>query len=234
MSTILCVITVVLAFFLFRLLFECFQIHSGKVSKTKLKNDTKTATIITLGSGGHTSEMLRLVHSLGPKFAPKVYIVGKSDEMSKEKIRTMNSTEKTSSQLICIPRSRNVHQSYLTSVFTTIYSCLYCLGVVIKILPDLVGYMQWSWNVHSYMSSSIFIKSDFWNTFKKNYFLSRTAYSSLVLSIKKCRIIFVESICRVETISLSGKILYFFADEFLVQWPNLIKSYPRAKYLGRL
>lgn len=33
--------------------------------------------------------------------------------------------------------------------------------------------------------------------------------------------IFVESVCRIETLSVTGKILYRLADEFYVQWPEL-------------
>ncbi len=50
------------------------------------------------------------------------------------------------------------------------------------------------------------------------------------------RIVFVESIARVTTLSLSGKILYKarLADGFFVQWPKLAAAYPRADFVGRL
>ena len=47
-------------------------------------------------------------------------------------------------------------------------------------------------------------------------------------------IVFVESLCRVESISLSGKMLMYMADHMLVQWPQLVDKYPRARYIGRL
>ncbi len=55
-----------------------------------------------------------------------------------------------------------------------------------------------------------------------------------VLLFRPCRVIFVESFCRVGTISLSGKLLYHVVDRFIVQWPQLTKAYPRAEYIGRI
>lgn len=46
------------------------------------------------------------------------------------------------------------------------------------------------------------------------------------------KIIFCESFARVQHLSLTGKILYYLADEFVVQWPQLQHKYPLAKYLG--
>ena len=50
------------------------------------------------------------------------------------------------------------------------------------------------------------------------------------------RVVYVESIARVATLSLTGKILYKarLADGFFVQWPKLTAAYPRAEYAGRL
>jgi len=50
----------------------------------------------------------------------------------------------------------------------------------------------------------------------------------------QCRIVFVESFCRVKSLSMSGKIAYFLSDTFIVQWPMLLERYPKAKYVGKL
>jgi len=46
--------------------------------------------------------------------------------------------------------------------------------------------------------------------------------------------IYVETGSRVRTLSLSGKIMYHFADLFFVQWPPLKDRYLKAIYAGRL
>lgn len=39
------------------------------------------------------------------------------------------------------------------------------------------------------------------------------------------KLVFVESACRVKSLSLSGKIMYHIADSFIVQWPQLQTQY---------
>lgn len=46
------------------------------------------------------------------------------------------------------------------------------------------------------------------------------------------KIIFCESFARVQHLSLTGKLLYWLADEFVVQWPQLQAKYPKTTYLG--
>ena len=49
------------------------------------------------------------------------------------------------------------------------------------------------------------------------------------------KLIFVETLSRVTTPSLTGKVLYHFSDLFLVQWESLLKQYGnRAIYRGGL
>lgn len=46
------------------------------------------------------------------------------------------------------------------------------------------------------------------------------------------KVIFIESITRVNDLSLTGKITYPIANIFLVQWEKLTKKYSKAKYWG--
>ena len=48
------------------------------------------------------------------------------------------------------------------------------------------------------------------------------------------KIIFMESMARVEGKSLSGKLVYPIADLFIVQWESMMKYYPKAVYASRL
>jgi len=43
----------------------------------------------------------------------------------------------------------------------------------------------------------------------------------------------VETGSRVRALSMTGRIVYRFADLFIVQWPQLQERYPRAVYAGR-
>lgn len=57
---------------------------------------------------------------------------------------------------------------------------------------------------------------------------------SILAKLARKRVIFIESISRVTTRSISGRILCRFSDLFFVQWPELKKRYPKAIYAGRL
>ena len=55
----------------------------------------------------------------------------------------------------------------------------------------------------------------------------------LIAKMTKAKTVFIESWCRTKTRSGTGKILYPFADLFLVQWPELLHHYgPKARYEG--
>lgn len=46
------------------------------------------------------------------------------------------------------------------------------------------------------------------------------------------RLIYVESVTRTESISLSGRIVYRLADRFFAQWPAVAERLGRAEYVG--
>jgi UDP-N-acetylglucosamine:LPS N-acetylglucosamine transferase len=48
------------------------------------------------------------------------------------------------------------------------------------------------------------------------------------------KVVYVECFTRIKTLSLTGKIVYRFADRFLVQWPELAEQHEKALYKGRL
>lgn len=48
------------------------------------------------------------------------------------------------------------------------------------------------------------------------------------------KVIYIESIARIDSLSRTAKNLYHFADKFYVQWESLAKKYKKAEYIGRL
>ena len=54
----------------------------------------------------------------------------------------------------------------------------------------------------------------------------------MIGKLKGKKIIFIESFARVNNKSLTGKLIYPFADLFIVQWKSMLKYYPKAKYTG--
>ncbi|ORX81205.1 Alg14-domain-containing protein [Anaeromyces robustus] len=161
--------------------------------------------MIVFGSGGHTTEMIRLVKNLPrTRYSPRNYVVADTDEMSKEKIQLMEEGSKDSN-LIEIPRSRKVHQSYFTSIFTTLNAMFYCFINNYKYQPDLI--------ICNGPGTCIPV-----------------CYSALILSwlmpwrktgFGKIKIVYIESLARVKSLSLTGKLLLPTASLFIIQWPEL-------------
>lgn len=54
----------------------------------------------------------------------------------------------------------------------------------------------------------------------------------LVGKLLGIRSVYVESVTRTETISLSGRLVYRLASRFFVQWPQAAEGRSRAEYAG--
>ena len=52
------------------------------------------------------------------------------------------------------------------------------------------------------------------------------------MKLNKKKIIYIESFAKVTSPTMSGKLMYKYADQFYVQWPQMKEVYPNAIYLG--
>ena len=175
---------------------------------------TPMVTMVVLGSGGHTMEMLRLLSGMDlVNFSQRVYVTADADAMSIKKITTFEQSHGNGEPLIKkIPRARQVLESYVSAVLSTLIAIFYTFPITFNTLPDLL----------LCNGPGTCIPLCFWCFVLKFFW------------IKDVNIVYVESICRVKTLSLSALILYFIADHILVQWPQLQKAYPRTEYIGRV
>lgn len=55
---------------------------------------------------------------------------------------------------------------------------------------------------------------------------------SYIAKLFGCKIIYIETYANIYTPTKTGPIMYKIADLFIVQWPELLKHYPKAKYFG--
>ncbi|PNX94296.1 UDP-N-acetylglucosamine transferase subunit ALG14 [Trifolium pratense] len=181
------------------------------------------STLIILGSGGHTAEMLNLLAMLQKdRFYPRFYIAAATDNMSLQKALLLENSLASetgtvvaeTAQFMKVYRSREVGQSYITSVWTTLIATVHALWLMIKIRPEVI----------------------LCNGPGTCIPLCVIAFIFKVLGIRWSSIFYVESIARVRRLSLSGLLLYklWMADQLFVQWPQLKQQYPRATYVGRL
>ena len=178
--------------------------------------------------------MMRLLQELDARrYAPVNYVVADSDTTSIPRLQKYiredddngqrrwegrNPAESSSADTQCkyavvhrLPRAREVHQSYLSSVFTTLQSFLRTLILLWKVRPELVLANGPGTCVPVIYSA----------------FLLRVLLGSS--SSHCCKVIFVESLCRVKTLSLSGRLVYPIVDQFVVHWPCLKRNYPMVE-----
>ncbi|XP_048618897.1 UDP-N-acetylglucosamine transferase subunit ALG14 homolog isoform X4 [Brassica napus] len=156
------------------------------------------------------------------RYTPRFYIAAATDNMSLQKARSFEhslpdkllAVEEDSLRFTQIYRSREVGQSYVTSVWTTIVAIVHALWLMIRIRPQVI----------------------LCNGPGTCIPLCVIAFLFKVLGIRWSSIFYVESVARVKKLSLSGLLLYNLrmADQFFVQWPQLQKNYPRAHYVGCL
>uniref|UniRef100_A0A8C5R1F9 UDP-N-acetylglucosamine transferase subunit ALG14 n=1 Tax=Leptobrachium leishanense TaxID=445787 RepID=A0A8C5R1F9_9ANUR len=173
--------------------------------------------LVVAGSGGHTTEMLRLLGKLSTQYSTKYYVLAETDTMSEERIRSFERSkvtgiEKSMYSIHHIPRSREVRQSWSSSLLTSIKSTLHCLPLTVRLRPDVI----------------------LCNGPGTCVPICLCALLLGIIGMKNITVVYVESICRVESLSLTGRILYYFSNLFIVQWPLLKEKYPKSIYLGRL
>ena len=54
----------------------------------------------------------------------------------------------------------------------------------------------------------------------------------LLAKLFRKKLIYIESFAKVTTPTETGKMMYKYADQFYVQWPQMKEVYPKAIYLG--
>ena len=165
-------------------------------------------TLVVLGSGGHTAEMLRLITDFDfGRYAPLTLVTASTDTTSRAKAeRELPREALATARWAAIPRAREVGQSFVTSVPSTLHALWACVHLIWTASPDLVLVNG-----------------------------PGTCVPVAVLArLSGARVIFAESWCRVQSLSLTGRIMYWVAHRFVVHWPELARRYPRAEYLGRI
>ncbi|KAH7442456.1 hypothetical protein KP509_03G089800 [Ceratopteris richardii] len=166
--------------------------------------------------------MLNIINLLDKKrFFPRIYVAALTDNMSLPRAATMEEGFGSNSLLLTdavqylqIYRSREVGQSYITSILTTIVATFHSLWIVFRLRPDII----------------------LCNGPGTCIPLCFSGFLLKVLGIRWVVIVYVESIARVRRFSLSGLILYKLrlADRIYVQWTKLHEMYPRTEFVNRL
>ncbi|KAG7880993.1 hypothetical protein KL905_002141 [Ogataea polymorpha] len=172
---------------------------------------TSKSVLILLGSGGHTGEMIRILRQFEQfDLLKRQYAVANSDETSLASIRSLEE----SPSVVTIPRARNIGEGKLSAFFRSSRAFLstFLLFASMRQYPD------------------VFLCNGPGTAIPIAYVLFFFKY----LGCCRTKIIYVESLARVNDLSLTGKLILPIADRMLVQWSQLAKKYKRCEYYGIL
>ncbi len=201
--------------FLLKIIVLYFCIMFGlKLIRTYVFKSKKSIMII-LGSGGHTGEILLMIQKLDfNKFSSCYFVSSHNDKNSENKAKESIPIDKyknTKFIFLKIYRSRNVGQSFISSIPTTLYALFQSFFILIKYRPNMVVT-----NGPGVAFPILFI----------GYILR------ILMILCEFKIMFIESYCRTKSISLCGKIVEPLCDRFIVLWKNLESK--KREYLGKI
>ncbi|KAI4228841.1 MAG: hypothetical protein L6R36_001343 [Xanthoria steineri] len=207
-----------------------------------------TRLLVVLGSGGHTSEMFSLLRDLDPNlYTHRSYIVSGGDSFSASKAVDFERALETKRRhkqgttpvpstydISVIPRARRIHQP----LWTTPVSSLRCLVACFALLGPPRTRISWRSDINQHRTERLAPGTPPY-TYPDLIIANGPATAvlviaaSLLLRFLKCRgtegkmrTIYVESWARVNSLSLSGRILVAcgMVDRMLVQWENLSRK----------
>ncbi|KAJ4461844.1 putative UDP-N-acetylglucosamine transferase subunit ALG14 [Paratrimastix pyriformis] len=192
-------------------LFSAFLLVSWLV-KTLSPKPKHLKTLCVLGSGGHTGEMFKLLATINrDRYSPRVYVAAKTDPLSLEKVALFEGS-RTDYQKYSITRCREVLQPLYSVPPLFVVAFFESLILLFRTRPDLIL------------------------TNGPGTCLPICLAAAFYRLFRRVRVVFVESFCRVVSLSGTGRILLktHLADEILVHWPELHQRFPRTRYFGRV
>ncbi|KAL8749017.1 MAG: hypothetical protein Q9184_006972 [Pyrenodesmia sp. 2 TL-2023] len=207
-----------------------------------------TRLLIVLGSGGHTAEMLSLLHTLDPtRYTHRSYVVSSGDDFSALKAIEFENTlaskheenERKVKDLLStydvsvVPRAREIHQPLLSTPWSSMRCLLACFAILRT--PAIQQTAIITNAKRDDMQNSVMgVQYTYPDLIVANGPATAVLIIVAALMLRffgmrgtkgKMRTVYVESWARVSTLSLSGKILRAggMVDRMLVQWDTLAK-----------
>ncbi|CAI8505866.1 unnamed protein product [Hanseniaspora opuntiae] len=216
---ILLIIPLIVAFLL-NVLFTKVILQSTR----KQKSQKPEKVIVFLGSGGHTGEMLKILHTYKDTLKHSSIVVLYSEENSLARFK-LQFPDIKNVKFHMIGKAREVGSGKISSIKSIVHTLLSVVDIVIKDMNYFVIDHKRTLILLNGPGSCVLLSMIF-------QFIKLIT----IKDHKHIKIVYVESLARCNKLSMTGVIIYYmkFADEFLVQWPEMLKSYPYAKSYGIL
>lgn len=220
----------IISFITLRIILVINNHRRGIKPKLNLK-DNKCSISFFLGSGGHSTEMLKIISSLPfTKFSPRLYLVSSGDTLSAQKCLDLENERKADAmgdwgdngyfELHFIKRTRKVNQSLLTTPFTFLITLLQGINLSILPPPDISSPSNANGRQNSIhdLPPPQYGQLLVMNGPATSVPLVLSVWLAKFIGLPHPRMIYIESWTRVTSLSLTGKIVKPLVDTFITQW----------------
>ena len=186
------VLYLIIAYYSLALAYHWLIRKRGRSSPKQLRDKT---VMVVFGSGGHTTEMLHMLDGLQvEKYGQVCFVLGHSDTWSQTKMKaSLPEATMKRVQIVSLFRAREVKQSYWTSIITFLIGLVHSIKLVARIRPDLI--------VSNGPGTAVPLCY-------ASFFIQRC-----MLINPSAKLLFIESFCRVKSLSLTAKLLKPIADK---------------------
>lgn len=176
-------------------------------------------TAIVWGSGGHTAEMCGLVGLLSeaaaagaaPPLSFTLHIKAATDTTTAARVAT-SGVLPAPPTYVDMPRPREVGGSFIAAVWPTVAATVVIMRHLLRCQPALV-LMNGPGTCLPAVLAALALR---------------------FVGAADPALVFVESACRVQRLSLTGRLVRPLVDVLAVQWPTLAAAVPSATYVGLL
>lgn len=121
-----------------------YQFCRGTFTRLVAVHRRPARTLVVLGSGGHTTEILSLCRAMDvSRYIPATFVVADTDHLSQARAEdTLLNTAWAGHRDHCrfwrVPRAREVGQSWLSTTASTAVACVHAFGIVTTVRPELI------------------------------------------------------------------------------------------------
>lgn len=210
---------------------EKSQAAFNSKARSDLSKLDAASYLFVLGSGGHTTEMMSLIKLSQKPYSHthRRYLMTVGDPYSLKQAKTLEANmakrypngSAGTSDMIAVTRARSVHQSYTSSVFTSLQSFAEIVGALTTIPSLRVGQPH----AEAFRSPHVIVT----NGPGTGFIVGLVAFLLKVLRVvprDRLKVVFVETWARTHSLGLTGKLfnLTQIADVFVVQSEVLAKA----------
>lgn len=185
----------------------------------KIKTTPPKKVIVFLGSGGHTGEMLKILHTYKKTINKSEICILCSEENSLARFKNQFPDLKNV-RFYMIGKAREVGSGKISSVKSIIHTFVTIFKILIKNKDYFIFNHESTLMLLNGPGSCVLLSMIF-----------QLIKIITFIDYNKFKIVYIESLARCNNLSMTGVLLYYLnlSDEFLVQWPEMLETYPYAK-----